>query len=550
MERIALRNLASADLPPEATRNQVLRRADGRFLLPQVRPAQSICFADGLLAQAVAAISDQVVEAGKSAAGQCDLAVAVDADRATLQAAWSALHPGGWCYSEWHSPLAGSAPRIRQRLQAAGFAEVECYWPWPRPGPGRALPQFWLPLDAPGLVDYFLRQRSLIDGFKRRAAFAARRASWYVIDRFGMQRPVCAVARKPRAARRPGEPLAAEGDWLEYLRAHWAEWGLGGTPDRLCRLLLTGGQHSLNKVVALVAAAPDCAPQVAVKLARVPEAYNSLRREAATLQTVYERRPQLSGIPRVLFCLEQDSSPIVGETVLGGMPLYTRLRRENFRSLALAAADWLVELAGQTASAPRASWWPRLVEATVAEFQENFGVIVDQQKLDQARASLAQLTDLPLVCEQRDFSPWNVLIDADDNWIVLDWESAELDGLPARDLIYFLTYLAFFRAGAMESGHYREAYRDLLNPQSETGAVFTECLTRYTAQVGIDPAALKPLRLLTWMSHARSEYGRFAAEVGGRAATALHSIHAQPAPAALRQSLFVSLWEEELAQSA
>lgn len=523
------------DLSLEASRNQVLRRADWRFLLPQVRPAQSICFANGLLAQAVSAISDRVVNVSHGLDGQCDLAVVVDPDRATMQSAWSALRPGGWCYSEWYSPLAGGVPRIRQRLQIAGFEDVQCYWPWPWPRRGSA--QFWLPLEAPALVNYFLQQRALLTGFKRRATFAARQVAWRMIDRLGMQRPVCALACKP------GPALAGENNWPSYLRAQWANLGLGSTPDRLYRLLLTGGQHSLNKVVGLIAAARDAAPQVAVKMPRVPAANAALKHEATILQTVHQRRPNLPGIPRVLFCLEQGSAVVVGESVLSGVPLYTRLRagsgHDNYRSLAVAATDWLIELAGRPALSSKASWWQRLIESPLAEFEDHYSVLLEREQIDRTRASLRLLGDLALVCEQRDFSPWNVLIDADGKWIVLDWESAEADGLPAHDLIYFLAYLAFFRDGAMESGQYRESYRRLLDPQTSTGAVFAECLARYAAQVGIDPVALKPLRLLTWMLHTRSEYQRMAAESGG-----------QPTAGALRQSLFISLWEEELAKSA
>src|SRR5436190_718658 len=96
----------------------------------------------------------------------------------------------------------------------------------------------------------------------------------------------------------------------------------------------------------------------------------------------------------------------------------------------------------------------------------------------ETRARLAALGDLPLVCEQRDFSPWNVLIAADGALVVLDWESAETEGLPGMDLIYFLAYLAFFLDGAMESGRFRESYRAALDPATFTGAVQAECLRR------------------------------------------------------------------------
>ena len=87
--------MVAADRPDEGTLNRRLRRADWRFLLPDPRPVRSICFADGLLGQAVAAISDQVIEPTLHSIGDCDLAVARNPDPQTLQAAWTALRPGG-----------------------------------------------------------------------------------------------------------------------------------------------------------------------------------------------------------------------------------------------------------------------------------------------------------------------------------------------------------------------------------------------------------------------------------------------------------------------
>jgi hypothetical protein len=89
--------------------------------------------------------------------------------------------------------------------------------------------------------------------------------------------------------------------------------------------------------------------------------------------------------------------------------------------------------------------------------------------------------------------------------------------------------------GAMESGRFRDSYRTALNSTTFTGQVRMECESRYCERIGLDLAALRPLRLLVWLIHSKSEYKRFVAEAGGR-----------PKPATLRRSLFVSLWEEEL----
>ncbi len=519
--------MLGTDLAREATRNKVLRRADWRFLLPNPQPARSICFADGLLAQAVEMISGQTMDARQAPAGECDLAVAVDPDSATLRAIWSALRTGGMCYTEWYSPLAGGPNRIRHRLQSLGFERVTCAWPWP--WPSRASAQFWLPPDAPGTLDWFLSHRAPAQGVARRAGHAVRRTVWRLSARMGLLLPVCVIARKPVLS------TAAETDWLECIRSGWAGWGFGSPPDNFSWLLLTGGQRSINKVVGLVSAGREGAPRLIVKMPRVPEAIPALKREAMILQAVHAQRPGVPGVPQVLFCRESDSFITLGETILTGVPLYTQLRRDTFRHLALKVTDWLADLAGRPEPSSRAAWWSRLGETVLADFLDTYGAVLDRVMLQETTDVLTTLGDLPLVCEQRDFSPWNVLINDGGDLVVLDWESAEVHGFPALDLIYFLTYLSFFLDGAMESGRFRESYRDALNPSTFTGAVVADCLTRYCARTGLDPTTLKPLRLLAWMLHARSEYERFAADTGGK-----------PDPDNLRRGLFMSLWQEEL----
>lgn len=525
--------MSDVDTQTEKTRNRLLRRADWRFLLPDPSPAKSICYAAGLLRSAVALISRDIVSAKANAVGDCDLAVAVNPDEATLQAAWAALRPGGSLYTEWYSLRSGGLNGVRQRVETTGFADAACYWPWP--WPDRALTQFWLPLEAPNLLEYFLRSRAPVRGPGQGLIYRMRRAVFQLVVRLGLAFPICVTARKPLSASN-GRDSNRSPDRLAYLQAHWSQWGFDRTSGRSSLLLLTGGQRSINKVIALIAAAGDNQPRVVVKLPRVLESMPALEREATVLRTLQAQHPNgLSGVPRIVGTWGCDNFAGLVETVLRGQPLYTQLRRSNYRELALKATDWLIELAGVPRPQPRAEWWDRLVQPRLEEFEASFNVVIDHNRWQQSRAFLNTLDDLPLVCEQRDYAPWNVLIDHDAALVVLDWESAELQGLPAIDLIYFLTYLAFFIDGAMESKRFREAYRAMLNPQTFTGRIAAECQQRYIHRLGLAARVLHPLRLLTWLIHSQSEYERLSADAAG-----------QPTAEALRQSLFVGLWEEEL----
>lgn len=548
--------MAVADVRrPEEARNRLLRRVDWRFLLPDPAPRTSVCFADGLLAEAVDLISTRVAEPGRAPADECELAVAVDPDGATLRAARAALRPGGSCYTEWYSPLAGGARGVRRRLRAAGFDDVTCYWAWP--APAHARPHFWVPLEAPGARGHFLSSRPVGRDAVRRVGRAVRRVAWTLALRASLLLPVCAVARKPTrpTGQRPpaaepsrttdGRSPSASGmnvDLVDTIRAGWEGWGLGPAPDRLSWLVLTGGARTISKFVGLVFAEPDPRPRLVVKLPRVPESAPGLLQEAATLEAVARRRPGgVRGVPRLLFCRERAGGPAVGETALAGQRVITLLRRDNYRDLAMKGATWLAELAGpaELGRRPRGAWWDRLIAPVLAEFEESFGPVVDHGLLRETRGILATIGALPLVPEQRDFAPWNVLIDSGGELAVLDWESAELEGLPALDLLYFLTYLAFELDGVTSSGRWRESYRATLDPTTFTGRVRAESLGRYVGAIGLDPAALDPLRALVWLIHSRSEYHHLAADAAGR-----------PGREALRRSLFIGLWEEEVRRAA
>ncbi len=529
----------------EPTRNRLLRRADWRFLLPDPRPEKTACFAGGLLARAVELISTRTVHGRPTPSGDCDLAVAVDPDRTTLLAAWESLHPDGCCYTEWYSPARGGSKAIQRRLEAAGFEAVTCYWFWP-PRPSA---RYWVPLQTQGALAYFLSHPPPATGLLRLGGVGSR-AAWRLSQRLGLTLPVGAIARKhARLASGPSRPhprCTADGctpstpgpraDLLETIRTHWSAWGLGAAPDDLSSLLLTGGPRTTSKVVELVFAEPDHRPRLVIKRSRVPESVPGLAREAATLQALHASRSAgVSGAPRVLFCLDQAGLLAVGETAMTGRPVFTQLRRSNYRDVALRSTAWLADLAGSPAPSARASWGNRLIETVVANFEASFGAVVDAGLTREAGQLLATVGDLPLVCEQRDFSPWNVLLSSAGELAVLDWESAELQGLPVLDLFYFLTYLAFFVEGAMASGRFRESYRRMLSPSSFTGRVLNECVGRYLERTGVTPDVVRPLRVLTWMLHSRSEYLRFTADAGGR-----------PTADRVRRSLFVRLFEEEL----
>jgi hypothetical protein len=499
--------MARTDGLSESQRNKLLRRVDWRFLLGIDQLPTTVSFAGSGLTRALELVSSSVSRAGggKEAA---DLAVLVSPRTRSLTAAYDALRPGGEVYAEWYLPSLGGA---RRRLEAAGFVNVRCYltWPWPQRSP-----KFWLPLGAPAAVESFLASRPRV-GHRRNTLL---RRAWRVAVGLKLMIPICTIAEKPGAA---VDEARASGDT---------------PPTNLSWVLLTGGRRSINKVVGLGFADAETRPRLAVKFARSASEDDPLEQEATTLRTLRDTAVNLTGVPEVLFVGRRSGRVALGETAVAGQPLLHRLDHDSLPAVASQVTSWLVDLARAAADVqPRASWAERLIENPVRDFERMFASVLDAEETAQARRILSTLTDLPLVCEHRDCSPWNLLHDDHGGLAVVDWESSEPRGLPGLDLAYFLTYAALFVEQTMDTSRGAETYARTMERHSTVGAVVRACEQSYCERVGLDPEQLHPLRLLCWIVHSRSEYRQLEQDAVGT-----------PTQEALARSFFLSLWRQEL----
>jgi hypothetical protein len=507
--------------------NTRLRRVDWRFLLPTPRPRRAFCRAGAVLTSAVASIAGELVTG--AAAGDCDLAVGEHPNRPQLAELRDALRPGGACYTEWHLPI-GQARRVARALEGAGFTDVTCYRPWPGEG---ALPVYWIPLDAPGAARYARSRRRLRGGRVRRLLAAVRGWPGHLLGGTAAGR-VCAIAR------RPGSRLLAGLDPAAWLREGWSAWGLGPAPAQLSTLLVTGGLRSVNKVVVLAFAEPGPTPVVAVKAPRVEEAAAGVRREGAALASVAaDRSVPIRGVPRILSLRETDGIPWLSQTALAGRPLESVLAPRNLGAWSLKVADWLAALGQGGPTLPAAHWRETIVEPAMGRFADLFGPVADPGLLREGEGIVRAIGALPRVPEQRDFGPWNVLVTPGGELAVLDWESAEVGGLPALDLLYYLTYAGFTVDRARDAAGRLASYHRLLNASTRTGAVRRDCLARYLDALGLVGMPLAPLRVLLWLIHAQSEFRRAASDAAGT-----------PPAGVIGRSLFLSLWELEVRDAA
>lgn len=428
---------------------------------------------------------------------------------------WRFLLPDAELLACWRLPRPGGVGRARRRFEAAGYGDVRVYWAGPLP---HRLPQFWLPVESRKAVEYLLATR--------RPATPLRWL-WSLAHKGGLLAPLYVVGRRADSATED-VPL----------------------PPSASLLLLTTGHRSINKAVGLAFEPGTEKPTAAAKFARVPEAEPGLEREASVLRRLGEERPDLLGVPRLRGEGRRAGRLAVVQDAVEGESLLDLLRPENFEAMALRVTRVLVELAetnGQihhTAIDPPIGVGSQvraegrgLIDQALEWFAQGFGPAVDSALLDKARALLADLGDLPPVPEHRDCSPWNILITPAGDPVLLDWESAEPDGLPGMDLVYFLANCAFVLDSALESGRTRESYARLLDPTTPYGRIAARAIDDYTTALGISPEDFRRLRLLCWIIHSRSDYRHLQLESPGA-----------PTLEALRQSTFLGLVEAELAE--
>jgi glycosyltransferase involved in cell wall biosynthesis len=406
---------------------------------------------------------------------------------------WRFLLPGAELIALWRLPCPGGVRRARRRAEAAGYRDVRAYWAGPLP---HRLPQFWLPLESEDATRHLLATR---------AVGAPVRWLWRAAKSVGLLAPIYVVGQR------------------------------GGADDDLppspsaSMLLLTTGHRSINKAVGLSFEPGGEGPNQAVKFARVPEAESGLEREVAVLRRLGEGRADLPGVPHLLGEGSRAGRLAVVQEAVAGELLLDALRPENFEAVAMRVTEVLVELARSGDRTPTDDWRRRLVAEPLAWFERYFDTAVGPR--------LDGLGDLPPACEHRDCSPWNILLRPAGDPVLLDWESAEPDGLPGMDLVYFLANCAFVLDGALESGRTRESYSQLLDPATPHGRVAAKAIEAYTAALGVSADEFRRLRLLCWIVHSRSDYRHLQLE--SREA---------PTQEALRESVFLGLVEEELAR--
>jgi thiamine kinase-like enzyme len=501
--------MPKTDNVSEKSYKKTLDRADFRFLLSDFKPRTSICSVGGLLLDAAGLISEEAAEyAADRQVTRCDLFVAVDPGQEILEAAFSALRPGGNLYAEWTVGRRFKTGVITEKLSKIGFEGICLYLP--RPDPSESVPAIWIPLGAPGAVEFLVNagySRNATGRIAKRAGHAVRGALWRLIPGLFLKYPwllsagsnkftVCSICCKPDENVSASDAVETP---LKILR-DYARPGLGGSAQGLSAMMLARGAGSVDKNVLYIYRGRDNNPSAIVKISKSEDSADMIRNESEVLQSINENIRNVRGVPKILYRSLGGEINMSIQTAVSGVELSSLLNKSNYRRYAEMITDWLVNFAADTKTELPEDWRAKMVFSVLSDLGSLLGGAVSQDFISKTMKTLDGVEIPCLVCEHRDFGPQNIYVNGEDLGVI-DWEFSRLPGLPALDLIFFLTRSAMRIQGAPGSIATRECYRQMLDADTFTGAIFRDCMDTYMNGLGISRTQIHSLRLLTWIVH-------------------------------------------------
>lgn len=422
-----------------------------------------------------------------------DLAYVSDSGRMALESTklgtsiFNSLTTGGQLFVE-----SRRSALLSRALRGAGFSPVDVFWMTPARGEMRSA----VPVDDEPIRQFFVRSGLTIPSIPRpMRAFerllpmrAARNRTGILATRTGSAGPSSA-----------GVPA--------YVRHLAASSGVDLSSYRSG--LSARGRYNSRKVVLYLFVPGARRPALIVKATRDATQNDRLENEERALRRVAELRLVEPGTaPAVAFSGEHGGLKVLAETALEGAMLSSGVDASGVA----AAYAWLTELSAASAR--------RNVDATATTVSMFEGVesavsriySLDRATSDRLRRATGALIDnadrLPTVFMHGDAATWNAMLRDDGRVAFLDWEAADVDGVPLWDLFYFARSHVLDRARLRRQAR-RPArlIRSLLGDDDLGHAVESYC-----RRLGVPTGLAAPLFSLCWAQRALREVTRLTAE--------------------------------------
>lgn len=252
----------------------------------------------------------------------------------------------------------------------------------------------------------------------------------------------------------------------EYVIHSWNDLGLSETPvpDELSCLLRTPRFRASSHVLFFLFAPDRSEPILVAKTPRLPGDVQSIEREALNLQALASVGEHgIEGVPRVALYRDWHDTRLLIQTALPGRPMSPSFVRTQPEACLEATMDWVTNLHRETRAfaTDRRHSMGAVISDTLYVLESTFaGNGAEMGLVRRTRDLVRPLVDyvLPRVFEHGDLSSPNILIDDTGQLGVVDWELADPAGVPAADVFFFLTYMAFAREDATQTHQHVEAF--------------------------------------------------------------------------------------------
>jgi aminoglycoside phosphotransferase (APT) family kinase protein len=195
-----------------------------------------------------------------------------------------------------------------------------------------------------------------------------------------------------------------------------------------------------------------------------------------------------------------------------GEPFRRRAAPSASGSHVQAALDRLLELA--TAPAPPATAEPREVATVLEDLLLRF-VEVYRPDARESAFLAGQISSIagserpvPVAFQHGDPGTWNLLARPGGNVAFLDWEAAELRGMPLWDVFYFLRSFGVFLARARGTRDALKAFEQQFLTDGGSSRLLAESVDRYCERTGLDRPLVEPLFHTCWLHRSLKEATR------------------------------------------
>lgn len=224
----------------------------------------------------------------------------------------------------------------------------------------------------------------------------------------------CALTlRLPLAGERIRVPVSSTNEFARFLQA----LADGNDPNLPPFGLLAGNPGSPGQRLILLLFRPDGKPAAVVKAGRTQRAQELIRREITFLDSV---PVNLAGVPKLRAAL---AHPRIHALALDYFPGQSP-RPHDETNLPRLLNAWVNP--DQAGSMLESRAWSELKNA--CETQPIFSTLT------------GKLSRWPVsrTVYHGDFAPWNIKVSRDGNWMAIDWERGEVNGMPGWDWFHYV----------------------------------------------------------------------------------------------------------------